>query len=72
MSTIYGAQSAFQAFSPLWRQWWISVSADELMIKSVSGAKPHGPVAIKRQQDADWLISDRIPDKNVAYMQPNP
>jgi hypothetical protein len=29
-------------------------------------------VFIKRQQDADWLISDRIADKNVANMQPNP
>ncbi|WP_271186511.1 hypothetical protein [Maricaulis virginensis] len=72
MSTIYGAQSAFQAFSPLWRQWWISVMADELMIQSVGGAKPYVPVVINRQQDADWLIFGRIADKNVANLQPYP
>ena len=72
MATVYSAQGAFQAFPSLRRQWWIGVMADELMIQSVGGAKPYVPVVIKRQQDADWLISDRIPDKNVAYMQPNP
>lgn len=42
------------------------------MIQSVGDAKPYGPLVIKRQQDADWLISDCIADKNVACLQPNP
>lgn len=72
MATIYGAQGAFQALPPLWRQRWIGVTADKLMIQSISGGQSNGPVVIERQQDADWLIPDTIADKIVAELQPDP